>query len=125
MHRISRCLCDVPAHHKQQLPTQFDSQEIYYRLSLQTLFFIFYYYGVLRFVIIGTKAQYFASQALKRRDWRFHTQLNTWCQRSSEPHVICDDYEQGPYITFDFENWVQKSEDNFKFEYRYLEDKIF
>ncbi|KAF1744696.1 hypothetical protein MXB_1586 [Myxobolus squamalis] len=110
--------CEIPDQHKHPIQLQFEDQEIYYRLSMQTLFFIFYYYG-------GTEAQHFAAQALKKREWRFHTQLNTWCQRSSEPYVIDEEYEQGPYVTFDFENWVQKNEDNFKFEYRYLEDNTF
>ncbi|KII68461.1 CCR4-NOT transcription complex subunit 3 [Thelohanellus kitauei] len=114
--RIASCPCEVPEHHRNTYQSSFDYPDIYPKFQPQTLFYIFYNFG-------GTRAQYFAALALKKREWRFHTQLNTWCVRSSAPHVMEKDYEQGAYIIFDFEKFVQNHENNFKFEYRYLEDK--
>ena len=59
----------------------------YFRLSTETLFFIFYY-------MEGTKAQYLAAKALKKQSWRFHTKYMMWFQRHEEPKIINDEYEQ-------------------------------
>lgn len=99
----------------QPLP-QFHNIDFYDRLTPETLFFIFYY-------MEGTKAQYMAAKTLKNKSWRFHTKHMMWFQRLEEPKLITDDYEQGTYIYFDFEKWIQRKKDNFTFEYRYLEDK--
>ncbi|KRZ31487.1 CCR4-NOT transcription complex subunit 3 [Trichinella pseudospiralis] len=93
-----------------------DTFEHFNRLSPETLFFVFYY-------LQGTKSQYLAAKALKRQSWRFHTKYMMWFQRLEEPKVITDEYEQGTYIYFDFERWMQRKKEDFTFEYRYLEDK--
>ena len=64
-----------------------DSLEFFQRLSIETLFFIFYY-------LEGTKAQYLAAKVLKKQSWRFHTKYMMWFQRHEEPKVINEEYEQ-------------------------------
>lgn len=93
-----------------------DTVDFFQRLSTETLFFIFYY-------MEGTKAQYLAAKALKKQSWRFHTKYMMWFQRHEEPKAITDEYEQGTYIYFDYENWGQRKKENFTFEYRFLEDR--
>jgi len=102
-------------HYHQPLPN-IDSLEFFQRLSIEILFFIFYYQE-------GTKAQYLAAKALKKQSWRFHTKYMMWFQRHEEPKRITDEYEEGTYIFFDYEKWTQRKRDGFTFEYRFLEDK--
>ena len=64
-----------------------DSLDFFGRLSIETLFFIFYY-------LEGTKAQYLAAKVLKKQSWRFHTKYMMWFQRHEEPKVINEEYEQ-------------------------------
>ncbi|XP_069961118.1 CCR4-NOT transcription complex subunit 3 isoform X4 [Cherax quadricarinatus] len=97
-------------------PPMSDTVDFFQRLSTETLFFIFYY-------MEGTKAQYLAAKALKKQSWRFHTKYMMWFQRHEEPKAITDEYEQGTYIYFDYENWGQRKKENFTFEYRFLEDR--
>ncbi|KAL7678130.1 hypothetical protein ACOME3_004359 [Neoechinorhynchus agilis] len=95
---------------------QIEKYEQFVELSTATLFFIFYHQE-------GTLAQYFAAKVLKSRSWRFHTELRMWFQRHDDPSLLCEEYEEGDYIYFDHNSWVQKRWNNFKFEYRALEDK--
>lgn len=113
---IQRTPCATTSYHHQHPPPHFDTFEFYQRLSLESLFFIFYY-------MEGTKAQYMAAKALKKLSWRFHTKYMMWFQRLEEPKAITDDYEMGTYIYFDYEKWSQRKKEGFTFEYRYLEDK--
>lgn len=113
---IQRTPCMTPSYYHQHPPAHFDTFEFYQRLSLESLFFIFYY-------MEGTKAQYMAAKALKKLSWRFHTKYMMWFQRLEEPKAITDDYEMGTYIYFDYEKWSQRKKEGFTFEYRYLEDK--
>jgi len=113
---LQRTPYPTPYYHHQHPPPHFDSFEFFQRLSIETLFFIFYY-------MEGTKAQYMAAKALKKLSWRFHTKYMMWFQRLEEPKTITDDYEMGTYIYFDFEKWSQRKKEGFTFEYRYLEDK--
>lgn len=106
----------APPYYPQHPLTNSDSLEFFQRLSIETLFFIFYY-------LEGTKAQYLAAKVLKKQSWRFHTKYMMWFQRHEEPKVINEDYEQGTYIYFDIEKWGQRKKDGFVFEYRYLEDR--
>jgi CCR4-NOT transcription complex subunit 3 len=96
-------------------PAVWDSLDFYSRLDTDTLFFIFYY-------MEGTKAQFMAAKTLKLKSWRFHTKHLMWFQRHDEPTQITEDYEQGSYWYFDYEAWTRRRQDNFTFEYRYLED---
>jgi CCR4-NOT transcription complex subunit 3 len=113
---LQRTPYPIPSCHHHHHPSHMDSFDFYQRLSIETLFFIFYY-------MEGTKAQYMAAKALKKLSWRFHTKYMTWFQRLEEPNTITDDYEMGTYIYFDYEKWAQRKKDGFTFEYRYLEDR--
>jgi CCR4-NOT transcription complex subunit 3 len=106
----------TPHYYPQNPLTNSDTLEFFQRLSIETLFFIFYY-------LEGTKAQYLAAKVLKKQSWRFHTKYMMWFQRHEEPKVINEEYEQGTYIYFDIEKWGQRKKDGFVFEYRYLEDR--
>ncbi|XP_013793176.1 CCR4-NOT transcription complex subunit 3-like [Limulus polyphemus] len=110
-----RNLCPTPSYYPQSLPNC-DSLDFFQRLSVETLFFIFYY-------MEGTKAQYLAAKALKKQSWRFHTEHMMWFQRHEEPKTINDEFEQGTYIYFDYEKWGQRKKEGFIFEYRFLEDR--
>ncbi|XP_076328918.1 CCR4-NOT transcription complex subunit 3-like isoform X2 [Tachypleus tridentatus] len=105
----------TPSYYPQSLPNC-DSLDFFQRLSVESLFFIFYY-------MEGTKAQYLAAKALKKQSWRFHTKYMMWFQRHEEPKTITDEFEQGTYIYFDYEKWGQRKKEGFTFEYRFLEDR--
>lgn len=113
---LPRRAIPVASHHYHQPLPNIDSLEFFQRLSIEILFFIFYYQE-------GTKAQYLAAKALKKQSWRFHTKYMMWFQRHEEPKRITDEYEEGTYIFFDYEKWTQRKRDGFTFEYRFLEDK--
>jgi hypothetical protein len=58
-----------------------------------------------------------AAEELKKQAWRFHKQYLTWFQRAASPTAVTDDYEQGPYTYFDWENvWCQRRKTDFRFE---------
>lgn len=92
---LPRNPCPAPPYYPQSAPTQSDAVEFYQKLSVETLFFIFYY-------MEGTKAQYLAAKALKKQSWRFHTKYMMWFQRHEEPKMITEDYEQ---VSFSFEKY--------------------
>ncbi|KAL0265895.1 UNVERIFIED_CONTAM: hypothetical protein PYX00_011612 [Menopon gallinae] len=97
-------------------PCVFEHQDIYKKLDIDTLFYIFY-------TERNTVHQYFASKVLKNRSWRFHTKYNTWFQRLEEPKYITEDYEQGSYMFFDYDTtWTIRKKTDFTFEYKYLEN---
>ncbi|KAI5188089.1 CCR4-NOT transcription complex subunit 3, partial [Nematocida homosporus] len=92
------------------------SPEFYQKLDMDTLFFIFYFHQ-------NTPRQYYAAKELKNYSWRFHTKYMAWFQRLEEPTVITEEYEQGTYIFFDYEvSWSSRKKENFRFDYKYLED---
>lgn len=105
------------SHYYPQSPASiFDNPALYAKFDVDTLFYIFYYQQ-------GTYHQYLAARELKKQSWRFHKQYLTWFQRHSEPQVITDEYEQGAYVYFDWEgSWCQRRKNDFRFEYRWLED---
>ncbi|KAJ3325696.1 general negative regulator of transcription subunit 5 [Boothiomyces sp. JEL0866] len=108
----------VPTYYQQVPLSIFELPGIYERFDTNTLFFIFYYRQ-------GTYQQFLAARELKRQSWRFHKKYSTWFQRHEEPTEVNDQYEQGTYVYFDYENaWTQKKKTNFKFEYKYLEDDL-
>jgi CCR4-NOT transcription complex subunit 3 len=84
---LPRNPCPTPAYYPQSPPPMADTVEFFQRLSVETLFFIFYY-------MEGTKAQYLAAKALKKQSWRFHTKYMMWFQRHEEPKTINEDFEQ-------------------------------
>ncbi|RCH92062.1 proteinral negative regulator of transcription subunit 5, partial [Rhizopus stolonifer] len=106
----------TPAYYPQQPLPIFDNPVLYEKFDIDTLFFIFYFQP-------GTYQQYLAARELRKQSWRFHKKYSTWFQRHEEPKTITEDYEQGIYIYFDYENaWCQRKKTDFRFEYRYLED---
>ncbi|KAL7421453.1 general negative regulator of transcription subunit 5 [Cryptotrichosporon argae] len=106
----------TPAYYPQTRLPVLEDKTIYSRLELDQLFYIFYY-------MTGTYEQWCAAQELKRQSWRFHKQYLTWFQRAHNPQAITEDYEQGGYFYFDWENaWCQRKKSDFRFEYRWLSD---
>lgn len=104
----------TPPYYPQQPHPVLDEKNIYSRMDLDTLFFIFYYRT-------NTYEQWCAARELKRQSWRFHKQYLTWFQRLSQPLAITEEYEQGMYIYFDWENtWCRRRKTDFRFEYRWL-----
>ena len=79
-------------------------------MDVDQLFYIFYY-------MVGTYEQNLAANALKSQAWRFHKQYLTWFMRAHKPQAVTDDYEQGGYFYFDWENsWCQRKKSDFRFE---------
>lgn len=93
----------------------FEGPEVYHKLDIDTLFFIFYF--------SKDEKQYFSARELKKYSWRFHTKYNTWFQRLEEPKLITEYYEQGVFLFFDYEvTWTNRKKKDFTFEYKYLEN---
>jgi CCR4-NOT transcription complex subunit 3 len=66
---------------------------------------------------IANELRWCAAEALKKEAWRFHKQYLTWFQRAASPTAVTDDYEQGPYTYFDWENvWCTRRKSDFRFE---------
>ena len=107
----------IPAHHYHSYDPKhnFDSYKYFKNLVPDTLFFIFYFYE-------GTKAQYYAAKALKEQHWRFHNKVKMWFQRYDKPKEIVDSHETGTYVYFDTDHWQQRTKEDFKFEYKFLEE---
>lgn len=106
----------VPAYYPQHVQPVFENPQLYERLDLDTLFFIFYFQQ-------GTHQQQLAAKQLKKMSWRFHKKYLTWFQRHEEPTEVTREYEQGTYVYFDYEGaWCQRKKSDFKFEYQFLED---
>ncbi|KAG5440032.1 hypothetical protein PCK2_000640, partial [Pneumocystis canis] len=80
----------VPSYYPQVPPAIFDSPELFEKIDIDALFFVFYYQQ-------GTYQQYLAAKELKRQAWRFHKKYLTWFQRHEEPKIITDEYESGTY----------------------------
>ncbi|PFH38527.1 Not1 N-terminal domain, CCR4-Not complex component protein [Besnoitia besnoiti] len=96
----------------------YDTRQLFSRLDLDTLFFVFYYQQ-------GTYQQYLAARELKRQSWRYHKKYLTWFQRHEEPRITADKYEQGTYVYFDYDSgWCSKIKQDFTFEYCWLEDEL-
>ena len=93
----------------------FDGPDVYSKLDIDTLFFIFYF--------SKDENQVFSARELKKYSWRYHTKYNTWFQRLEEPKLITEYYEQGVFLFFDFEvTWTNRKKKDFTFEYKYLEN---
>jgi len=106
----------TPSYYPEEPQKTYENPEIFKKYDVDTLFFIFYYQQ-------GTYQQYLAARELKRQSWRFHKKYYTWFQRLEEPKHITEEYEQGTYIYFDYEDlWCKRKKSEFKFEYCYLED---
>lgn len=115
-HYVPKDPFPTPSYYPQSPASLFDNPALYAKFDVDTLFYIFYYQQ-------GTYHQYLAARELKKQSWRFHKQYLTWFQRHSEPQAITDEYEQGAYVYFDWEgSWCQRRKNDFRFEYRWLED---
>jgi len=116
MNRKKEEILDMPAFFPKKPSLLLGSPEFYQKLDMDTLFFIFYFHQ-------NTPCQYYAAKELKNYSWRFHTKYMAWFQRLEEPSVITEEYEQGTYIFFDYEvSWSSRKKENFRFDYKYLED---
>lgn len=113
---LPRYPVETPKFYPNRCIDEMHTPEFFLKLSVETLFYIFYY-------MEGTRAQYLAAVTLKKQSWRFHTKYMMWFQRHEEPKQINEEFEQGTYIYFDYERWAQRRKDGFTFEYRYLEDR--
>eukprot|EP01059_Diplonema_ambulator_P021112 TRINITY_DN35131_c0_g1_i1.p1 TRINITY_DN35131_c0_g1~~TRINITY_DN35131_c0_g1_i1.p1 ORF type:complete len:152 (+),score=31.93 TRINITY_DN35131_c0_g1_i1:120-575(+) len=108
----------TPSYYPQQPHQAFEHPENFSHFDTDTLFFIFYYQQ-------STYQQYLAARELKRQSWRFHKRYLTWFQRADPPAVVNDEFEQGSYIFFDFEDgWQQRLRKDFTFKYCFLEDEL-
>eukprot|EP01065_Artemidia_motanka_P052209 TRINITY_DN935_c6_g1_i1.p1 TRINITY_DN935_c6_g1~~TRINITY_DN935_c6_g1_i1.p1 ORF type:complete len:637 (+),score=252.98 TRINITY_DN935_c6_g1_i1:269-2179(+) len=108
----------TPKYYPQQPHSVFDSPEIFRKFAADTLFFIFYYQQ-------STYQQYIAARELKRQSWRFHKRSQMWFQRADPPTQVNEEYEQGTYLYFDFQDgWSQRYKKDFTFKYCQLEDDL-
>lgn len=89
-----------------QFTTQTELAELFERLPMDTLFFVFYFQQ-------GTYQQYLAARQLKKHSWRFHKKYMTWFQRHEEPKVATEDFEEGTYVYFDYESGKDVCHGNF------------
>ncbi len=80
-----------------QFTTQSELADLFERLPMDTLFFVFYFQQ-------GTYQQFLAARQLKKHSWRFHKKYMTWFQRHEEPKVATEEYEEGTYVYFDYES---------------------
>ncbi|MEN2500315.1 MAG: trophectodermal cell differentiation [Marteilia pararefringens] len=109
------CQSVPPYYPKNGFPEIF-SLETFHKFPLELLFILFYRAD-------ATLGQKLAAKTLKNQSWRFHVDYKMWFQRHREPRMMTDEHESGSYIFFDFEKWLQRTKENFTFEYKYLEDK--
>ena len=88
------------------------------KYDLDTLFFIFFY-------LRGTPQQYFAGKELKKRNWFFHKEYQTWFKLNGEPMETTDTYQRGRFDYFDHstnENWMIRPKPDFRLEYSKIEN---
>ncbi|KAJ9472357.1 General negative regulator of transcription subunit 3 [Diplonema papillatum] len=106
------------SYYPQQPHPAFEQPDVFSKFKTDTLFFIFYYQQ-------ATYQQYMAAKELKKQSWRFHKKYLTWFQRAKPPDRVNEDYEQGTYMFFDFEDtWRETTKKEFSFQYCYLEDEL-
>lgn len=112
---VPRTPAETPGFFPKEPLYVFESQDVFKKLDIDTLFFIFYSQ-------LGTIQQYYAAAQLKMYSWRFHTKYFTWFQRLDEPKLITADYERGDFLFFDYDvTWTFMKKSDFTFEYKYLE----
>ncbi|EUD67508.1 hypothetical protein C922_02214 [Plasmodium inui San Antonio 1] len=115
-----RVMCGNPCEYFPSTPlSDFQSPQLFEKLPLDTLFFIFYYQP-------GTYQQHLAAKELKKKSWKYHKKYTTWflpCDNNTR--MLNDKTEQGTYLSFDYEStWSKQLKEAFSFEYMYLEDEI-
>eukprot|EP00055_Hartaetosiga_balthica_P014981 m.85573 g.85573 ORF g.85573 m.85573 type:complete len:604 (-) comp8747_c0_seq1:2551-4362(-) len=105
----------VPSSYPPTQMREFTKSEFYQHLDIDTLFFMFYHQPC-------TIHQALAAKELRRNGWRFHTANQMWFLRTNPPTQKTATHEIGSYRYFNFErDWKQKSTEQFKFDYQYLE----
>ncbi|SOV77048.1 CCR4-NOT transcription complex subunit 5, putative [Plasmodium sp. gorilla clade G3] len=97
----------------------YQSPELFEKLHLDTLFFIFYYQP-------GTYQQHLAAKELKKKSWKYHKKYTTWLLPDFNTiKVLNEQVEHGTYVSFDYvSTWSKQLKKNFSFEYIHLEDEI-
>ena len=89
------------------------------KFDLSTLFFLFYYGKT-------QNHRYYAANELKNRNWKFYTEMNTYCwlHRVGEPIEKTPDYEVGKFDYFspNNEKWEIQTRNQFKFLYENIID---
>jgi CCR4-NOT transcription complex subunit 2 len=95
------------------LPSPTDKMSLF---SDETLFYIFY-------SMPKDALQLTSAAELYSREWRYHTELQTWFHRipGNEPIMKTATYERGSYVYFDVSTWTQTLKENFVLEYDKLE----
>jgi CCR4-NOT transcription complex subunit 3 len=97
-----------------------DASALVDKFELDTLFFMFYFH---QGGSNNQQALFLAARELKKQAWRYHKKYLTWFQRHEEPKLTTDEFEQGTYLYFDFnEGWCQRIKQDFMFDYKFLED---
>ena len=90
-------------------------EEIAKQFNDDTLFFIF-------FMQQDMVSKEIALRQLQKRGWMLHTQYNTFVQLQGIPKNKTNEYIEGKFKFFDFEqNWIIRTKQEFKFESKYLE----
>ena len=89
--------------------------EIVEQFNDDTLFFIF-------FIQQDLVAKEIVLRELQKRGWMLHTQYNTFFQLQGTPKNKTQDYLEGKFKFFDYEQeWMIRQKKEFKFEFKYLE----
>ncbi|OII77243.1 NOT2 NOT3 NOT5 family protein [Cryptosporidium andersoni] len=116
IHYTPRMIWHNPRSNFPSLPLKnFNSPSYFQQLSLDTLFFIFYFQQ-------GTFQQLLATQELKKKKWRFHKKCFAWFYKRSESKVVTDETEVADFVYFDFEkDWCQKIKSDFTFEFAHFD----
>jgi CCR4-NOT transcription complex subunit 3 len=86
--------------------------DFFAKFDLSTLFFIFFFRP-------GTSQQYFVIKELKKREWIFHTERQTWFRRIGEPTETTAVSETARYEYFEAkagDGWAVKHCPSFTFE---------
>ncbi|KAL0225423.1 hypothetical protein RCL1_003335 [Eukaryota sp. TZLM3-RCL] len=108
----------TPSFFPQQSPSFLNNPQMFEKLDVDTLFYIFFFHQ-------SSPHQFLAAKELKRQHWRFHKKFLTFFRRHQEPKTATDDYEEGAYVYFDYEpDWTQRIKNEFKFTYEFLEDEL-
>lgn len=95
------------------LPSPTDKMSLF---SDETLFYIFY-------SMPKDALQLASSAELYSREWRYHTELQTWFHRipGNDPVMKTATLERGSYVYFDVSTWTQTLKEDFVLEYDKLE----
>ena len=67
--------------------------------------------------------RYLAARELKKRGWLYNKKFFTFFQLQGPPKNKTDDYVEGKFKFFDFEeDWILRQKKDFKFEFKLLEN---